>query len=100
MNKDGSEFAKPNFIENEARLLFEKLSAEQYLRHTNIEDIVPRLAEYYGNLNSLHPFREGNGRTQRLFFRQLLAPRGLWLKLDEVTAGEKVAACAASHRGD
>jgi len=26
---------------------------------------------YMGEVNALHPFREGNGRTSREFFRQL-----------------------------
>lgn len=33
------------------------------------EKFVGALAENYGDLNALHPFREGNGRTQREFAR-------------------------------
>ncbi len=29
------------------------------------------MAYYMGEINALHPFREGNGRTAREFFRQL-----------------------------
>jgi cell filamentation protein len=38
--------------------------------------MVERLAYYYGELNARHPFREGNGRTQRAFLRQLAAAAG------------------------
>jgi fido (protein-threonine AMPylation protein) len=30
-----------------------------------------RLTYYLGEINAIHPFREGNGRAQRAFFRQL-----------------------------
>ena len=32
---------------------------------------VSRLAYYLGELNAIHPFREGNGRAQRKFVQQL-----------------------------
>ena len=34
-------------------------------------DFVNRVAELFGDLNLLHPFREGNGRVQRLFLEEL-----------------------------
>ena len=30
-----------------------------------------RLAYYLGEINMIHPFREGNGRTQRIYIEQL-----------------------------
>ena len=100
LTKGQSVFAKPMFIEAQARTMFLQLHSENLLRHVSIDDLAQRLAWYYGNLNSLHPFREGNGRTQRLFFRQLLGPRGLRLNWSDITADEKIAACVASHNGD
>lgn len=40
------------------------------------------MAEILDNLNYLHPFREGNGRTQREFLRILELEKGLRLKLN------------------
>ena len=34
------------------------------------------LAQLYHEVNMLHPFREGNGRTQRAFFAQLIREAG------------------------
>jgi cell filamentation protein len=34
-------------------------------------NFIKRLAYYMGEVNALHPFREGNGRTSREYFRQL-----------------------------
>lgn len=40
------------------------------------------MAEILDNVNYLHPFREGNGRTQREFLRLLALERGLALNLN------------------
>ena len=41
-----------------------------------------KLAEILDNVNFLHPFREGNGRTQREFLRLLALEKGLKLNLN------------------
>jgi len=40
------------------------------------------LAEILDNVNYLHPFREGNGRTQREFLRLLALEKGLILNIN------------------
>ena len=47
------------------------LEKENHLAGLNRADYVKRMAFYFGEINALHPFREGNGRTQREFFREL-----------------------------
>lgn len=42
-----------------------------YFRDCSREELIAELADLYDSLNYLHPFREGNGRVQRLYFRQL-----------------------------
>ena len=41
-----------------------------------------------GELNAIHPFREGNGRTVRLYFQQLAKKAGYKLKFSNVTKDE------------
>lgn len=43
---------------------------------TDRDQYVSRLAYYFGELNAVHPFREGNGRTQRKFIQQLVSESG------------------------
>jgi cell filamentation protein len=100
ITKGSSVFANPRYIEEQARALFAKLHSESLLRHVSVENLPARLASYYGDLNTLHPFREGNGRAQRLLFRQLLGPRGLRLNWTGVTSDEKIRGCIASYNGD
>jgi cell filamentation protein len=44
--------------------------------------LTQKLAEILDNINYLHPFREGNGRTQREFLRLLAKEKGLSLNLN------------------
>jgi len=71
--KGGFQFASPLYIEEQAKELFNQLKAEHYLKGQNKDKIIHRLAYYYSEINVLHPFREGNGRTQRTFLHSLAA---------------------------
>ncbi|WP_240997611.1 Fic family protein, partial [Pseudomonas viridiflava] len=63
-------FCAPERIESEAVRLFRaiNLELENKEKFWSIEDAAERLAYHYGELNVIHPFREGNGRTQRILF--------------------------------
>lgn len=68
--KDNFRFAKWEYIEDQLRELFDKL-AKYDLKNLSKKEISKKLAYYMSELNVLHPFREGNGRTIREFIRQL-----------------------------
>ena len=67
--RKGSEeyFLDYNYLENGAKFVFEELSKEDHLQRLRREDFIKRLAYFCEQLNFIHPFREGNGRTQRVF---------------------------------
>jgi len=67
----GFHFARHQFIESEGKRLMGELAAENYLKGLDIDQFAKRAAHYMAELNVLHPFREGNGRTLREFMRQL-----------------------------
>jgi cell filamentation protein len=68
--------------------LFEKLSEGQHLRGLNQEAFASQGAEILGSLNAVHPFREGNGRTQREFVRELAHKNGYWVDWNKVSREE------------
>ena len=68
--KDNFRFAKWEYIEDQLRELFDKLAKDD-LKNLSKKEISKKLAYYMSELNVLHPFREGNGRTIREFIRQL-----------------------------
>lgn len=52
------------------------MKEEDYLQGLEEEDLIGRLAYYFSEINALHPFREGNGRSQREFIRCLALHNG------------------------
>ncbi len=81
-------FAQFEYIETELESLLNKLKKEEYLQGLNKKDLATKLAYYLAELNVLHPFREGNGRTNREFIRQLALKNGYQLDLKKVKAEE------------
>jgi cell filamentation protein len=45
------------------------------IQTAKISLIADNLADVYDQLNYLHPFREGNGRSQKVFFSLVCRPR-------------------------
>ena len=70
-SKGTTEFCRASMIYAYADEIFSKLRNEKWLRGLFREQFIERLAYYMGEINALHPFREGNGRTQRVFFEEL-----------------------------
>lgn len=89
-------FAEWQYIEPEINRLFDKLKAENYLQGKSREELVKGLAYYLSELNVLHPFREGNGRTIREFIRELAFFNGYVLDLQNTTSEELLKASVDS----
>lgn len=64
-------FCLPERIDSYAAQIFNKLKQENRLRNMEHSHFCERLVYYASELNALHPFREGNGRTTRTFLGQL-----------------------------
>lgn len=64
-------FCKVQYIPTQATKLFDQLRAEAYLSGLEKEQFIKRAAYFFSEINALHPFREGNGRVQREFIREL-----------------------------
>ena len=83
--KDYFQFAEWEYIESELTRLLSELKSENFLANLTKEKFTERLAYYWAELNVLHPFREGNGRTTREFLRQLSLKNGYVLNLHKVS---------------
>lgn len=59
-----------------------------------------RLAYYLSEINVIHPFREGNGRTQRLFIEYLAQKNGYAVDFSHVTDAEMIEASALAFNCD
>lgn len=96
----GSMFCLPQYIEPAAAEIFGQLRKEHCLQGLGRESFLDRLAYYFGEVNALHPFREGNGRAQRAFFEQLARDAGYRLNWQHLDADRNVAASVAIMHGD
>src|SRR5206468_1553266 len=65
-----------NKISDAANYVFAELAKEKYLQDLPKEMFIPRLAYFYDQLNYIHPFREGNGRSQRVFWTRIAKDAG------------------------
>ncbi|MCK9397338.1 MAG: putative adenosine monophosphate-protein transferase Fic [Methylobacter sp.] len=88
ISKGGTSFCIAPRIIPEIGKLFKKLEDENYLQNLSNDKFVTRLAWYYAEFNMVHPFREGNGRVQRLFFEHLAAYNGYALDWSVISQEE------------
>ncbi|MGZ5875305.1 MAG: Fic/DOC family protein [Bradyrhizobium sp.] len=100
ISKDGNPFCFPENIENQAKTLFDDLHAAGFLRNLDTKAFSAKAAHFLAELNAIHAFREGNGRSQLTFFALLADQAGHPLDLDKLEAGEMLEAMIASFAGD
>ncbi|GAA4538308.1 Fic/DOC family protein [Pseudonocardia xishanensis] len=96
----GRAFCPPEELQDRAGVLFGALAAEDHLRGRDRDDTVTGLADLLAGINDLHPFREGNGRTQRAFLGQLAEDRGHRIRWDALDPADNVTASKAAADGD
>lgn len=96
----GNLFCRCFAIDAEAERIFGELKQEKYLQGLTVAELGERLAYYFAEINALHPFREGNGRTQREFIRQLAFQNDYFLSFDGITDEEMIKASKASFNMD
>jgi len=97
----GNLFCTTAYLQDYARSVFAKYFPECFAVRHNHTDFVRVLSENYGDLNALHPFREGNGRAQREFARLVCLRCGYVFDLSCSTHSEMLAASKLSFdKGD
>ncbi|MDD4027612.1 MAG: Fic family protein [Bacilli bacterium] len=67
--KAGTCFCIGNYVEDNLKSTLERMKKDMHNINT-LDDYINNLVHYYSDLNMIHPFREGNGRTLREFLRQ------------------------------
>lgn len=82
ISKAGKQFFPTTHFDNAFRFIDTLISDYKKISERDKLQIAEKLAEILDNINFLHPFREGNGRTQREFLRLLALEKGLTLNLN------------------
>ncbi|HEY4559100.1 MAG TPA: Fic family protein [Enteractinococcus sp.] len=75
---DGEHFAPCDSIPLLMRNFMTTLAEQDFLMGLNRAVFVDQLSRFYDELNFIHPFREGNGRTQRTFWARVAFSAG-WI---------------------
>ena len=93
-------FCLSEYIESFANDVFKKLKKEKYFIEYDFETTLKKLVELFADINALHPFREGNGRSQRVFIESLAKINGINLDLTNVSKMDMIIASHESINGD
>jgi cell filamentation protein len=98
ISKGGEPFQLRGFIETGMADVHRRLVAGRYLHGQVREEFAASAAEIIGDINFIHPFREGNGRTQLNYLKKLAMRAGHPIRLARLRSQEWIEASQASRR--
>ena len=81
--KENFRFSEYEYIEENMPLIMKKIDIEK-MKEMDFDTLCKTLSEIMTDLNVLHPFREGNGRTIREFTREMAFVCGYEVNFSEV----------------
>jgi len=87
-------------IDSFADAIFSRIQRNNYLTGLTVSQKLRELVEIFGDINALHPFREGNGRAQREFIESLAKVNGIDLNLSLIEKDVMIIACYESMNGN
>lgn len=100
ISKKGTVFCNFEDIERIGTLKFQRLAEQNYLKGLTKSRFIDELTEFYHDMNMLHPFREGNGRTLRLFITLLVRNAGYTLNFSDCDSDLLMIATIKAAQGD
>ena len=98
ISKKRTKFLDAASIESIGTKCFAKVK-DGYFENLSFDEFVKRIAEFYNDVNYIHPFREGNGRTQRIYFTQLIRYYGYDINFADVDTDELMIATIQASNG-
>lgn len=84
IGKMGTHFTCAEQIDAHAELIFKRLIENRCFKDLQHDAFVENIIDFYCSTNALHPFREGNGRTQRAFITQLINNAGYSISFTDI----------------
>jgi cell filamentation protein len=87
-DRDAEFFMSASRLDSGAGFAFSELAEDNHLKGLGKEQFVDRLAHHYDQVNYLHPFREGNGRAQRILWTNVARRAGWALHWTDVTGAQ------------
>lgn len=99
ISKKGTHFTPAENIEEQAELIFNRLQKLNHFKGLPHNEFVEEIVDFYCVTNDLHPFREGNGRTQRVFLTQLIHNAGYHINFADMDTDLLMIATIQSAQG-
>jgi cell filamentation protein len=93
-------FCRPQFTEREMSRLFRRLDSADFLLGSDRDAFIRSIAEFLSGLNAIHPFREGNGRSQLAFLHLLALRAGHPLEIEGIKPAAFLAAMIRGFDGE
>jgi cell filamentation protein len=100
IGKGGNWFCYPEYIDREMDRIFAMLAASGHLVGMSAGDFAIGAAHIIGEVNAVHPFREGNGRTQLTLLTILAENAGFPFNDDVLDHDRVIDAMIRSFAGD
>ncbi|OYU12844.1 MAG: hypothetical protein CFE38_04320 [Comamonadaceae bacterium PBBC1] len=98
--KGDTHFLRHQDIAAKLDTIFSGLAKEGFLQGANPQAFSEFMGEFLVQLNFVHPFREGNGRVQRLLVTQIATNAGLSLDWQPIGNEAMKQACIAGIQGE
>ena len=100
IGKDGNWFCYPEHIEREMDRIFATFSIDSLTTEISADDFSRIVAHVIAEINAVHPFREGNGRTQLTFLAMLAERCGYTFDTQAFERDRVIDAMVRSFAGD
>jgi cell filamentation protein len=96
-SKGGNPFCYPENIPAEMNALFQGLRGGELFAERNTDEFLQEISRFLGELNAIHPFREGNGRSQLAFIGLIGATFGRHFNFERLNPVTFLPAMIASY---
>lgn len=100
ITKGGHTFQFYQYIETGMADVHRRLVQSNFLRGIDADSFSRKAAEIIGDVNYVHPFREGNGRAQLEYLRQLAHQAGHNLSQDRLDPANWIKASKLAYAGN
>lgn len=84
----GIPYCRPEYIDANLSTLFRKLEREDYLTGLDANTFADRLADRWGELSAIHPYRDGNTRSQSTYVSAIAERAGHPIDWERVDVDE------------
>ncbi|MEM7799045.1 MAG: Fic family protein [Chloroflexota bacterium] len=100
IEKGGHQFQFRQYIETGMADIYKRLKDDNFLKGRSAEAFAKGAGEIIGDVNYVHPFRDGNGRTQLQYLKLLGAQAGHELDLARLERSSWIEASREAHKAN